>query len=104
VIVQGLGPIIPHLTSELWGRLGHSVSLIDAPWPVSDPQLALIEEVAIAVQVNGKMRGSFSAPVDAEKSFLEEEALALPGVVRDMAGRPARRVITIPNRIVNIVI
>lgn len=104
VIVQGLGPIVPHLTSELWSRLGHSVSLIDAPWPVSDPELALIEEATIAVQVNGKMRGSFSAPVDAEKVLLEEEAFALAGVVRDMAGRPARRVIIIPNRIVNIVV
>jgi len=103
VILQGLGPIIPHLTSELWSRFGHSVSLVDAPWPVPNSGLASIEEVTIAVQVNGKTRGSFQAPMDAEKSFLEEEALVLPGVVRDMAGRPVRRVITIPNRIVNIV-
>lgn len=104
VLIQGLSPIIPHLTSELWSRLGHSVSLVDAPWPVPDPALALIEEVIIAVQVNGKMRGSFQAPIDAEKSLLEQEALTLPGVVRDMAGQSARRIITIPNRIVNIVV
>jgi len=104
VIVQGLAPIVPHVTSELWSRLGRSESLIDAVWPVPDPGLALVEEVTIAVQVNGKMRGSFQAQVDAEKSFLEEEALTLPGVVRDMGGRPVRRIITIPNRIVNIVV
>ncbi|MBX9804608.1 MAG: leucine--tRNA ligase [Alphaproteobacteria bacterium] len=104
VVVQGLSPIVPHLTSELWSKLGHQVSLVDAPWPLADPTLAMIEEVTIAVQVNGKMRGSFQAAVDAEKSALEEEAQALPGVVRDIAGRPTKRIITIPNRIVNIVV
>lgn len=104
VLVQGLGPIIPHLTSELWERLGHAESLVDAPWPVPDPELAMIEDVTIAVQVNGKMRGSFQAAVDTEKSLLEQEALTLPAVVRDMAGRLPRRMVTIPNRIVNIVV
>ncbi|MBM3469157.1 MAG: leucine--tRNA ligase [Alphaproteobacteria bacterium] len=104
VIVQGLNPIIPHLTSELWERLGHAVNMVNAPWPIPDPELAAVEEVTIAVQVNGKMRGSFPAAVDADKSFLEKEALALPAVVRDMAGRSPRRLITIPNRIVNIVV
>lgn len=104
VLVQGLGPIVPHVTSELWGRLGHPQSLVDALWPVPDPALAALEEVTIAVQVNGKMRGSFQAAVDAEPSLLEEEALALPAVVRDMAGRTPRRMVTIPNRIVNIVV
>ena len=104
VILQGLSPIIPHLTSELWSRLGHAQSLIDSPWPIPDAELSLIEEVTIAVQVNGKMRGSFQAAVDADKSLLEQEALSLAPVIRDMAGRAPRRVITIPNRIVNIVV
>jgi leucyl-tRNA synthetase len=104
VLVQGLNPIIPHLTSEVWSRLGHTENLIDAPWPTLDPDLAMIEEVTIAVQVNGKMRGSFQAAVDTKPSLLEEEALTLPSVIRDMAGRLPRRMVTIPNRIVNIVV
>lgn len=104
ILLQGLSPIIPHIASELWSRLGHTVSLIDAPWPSADPHLAKVEEVTIAVQVNGKMRGSFSASPDSESSLLEQEALSLPAVVRDMDGRQPRRIITIPNRIVNIVV
>ncbi|MDF3034631.1 MAG: leucyl-tRNA synthetase [Alphaproteobacteria bacterium] len=103
VLVRGLGPIIPHLASELWSRLGHTESLVDAPWPVPDPELAMVEEVTIAVQVNGKMRGSFQAAMDTEASLLEQEALKLPAIVKDMAGRVPRRMVTVPNRIVNIV-
>jgi len=103
-LVQGLGPVVPHLSSELWYRLGNSISLVNAPWPNADPELAAVKEVTIAVQVNGKMRGSFQVPVDSEKSFLEREALALAGVIRDMAGREPKRIITIPNRVVNVVV
>jgi leucyl-tRNA synthetase len=104
VLVQGLGPVAPHVTSEIWSRLGHTQAFVDVIWTVADPELATLEEVTIAVQVNGKMRGSFQAAVDVETALLEQEALALPAVVRDMAGRSPRRIITIPNRIVNIVV
>lgn len=104
VLAQGLGPIVPHLASEIWSRLGHGESLAQAPWPEADPALAMVEEVTIAVQVNGKMRGSFQAAVDTQATFLEQEALALPAVAREMAGRPPRRMVTVPNRIVNIVV
>lgn len=104
IILQGLNPIIPHITSELWSRFEQEHSIVDAAWPIPDPELSAVEEVTIAVQVNGKTRGSFQAPVDADQSWLEQEALNIPGVIRDMAGRSAKRVITIPNRIVNIVV
>lgn len=104
ILLQGLSPIIPHLTSELWSRMGKSDSLVNVSWPLADPNLSAIDDVTIAVQVNGKTRGSFQAPVDAEKSLVEEEALLIPAVIRDIAGRPIRRMVTIPNRIVNIVV
>jgi leucyl-tRNA synthetase len=104
ILLQGLNPIIPHLSSELWDRLGQKESLVDKSWPVPDAELAAIEEVTIAVQVNGKTRGSFQATVDSDQSTLEQEALMIPAVIRDMAGRSVKRVITIPNRIVNIVV
>jgi leucyl-tRNA synthetase len=104
ILVQGLNPIVPHITSELWSRLDHASSLIEAPWPVADPVLAAVEDVTIAVQVNGKMRGNFTIAVDSESALLEEQALVLPGVIKDMAGRAPRRIVVIPNRIVNIVV
>lgn len=104
VLIKGLSPIVPHLTSELWNRLGHTQSLIDVDWPAADTELSSIEEVTIAVQVNGKMRGSFQAPVDSDQAFLEQEALTIPAVTRDIAGRAIKRMVTIPNRIVNIVV
>jgi len=104
ILLQGLNPITPHITSELWGRLGHTISLLEAPWPVPDPALSAVEEVTIAVQVNGKMRGSFTMAIDSENTLLEAQALALPAVIKDMAGREPRRMIVIPNRIVNIVV
>ncbi|MBM3633508.1 MAG: leucine--tRNA ligase [Alphaproteobacteria bacterium] len=104
ILLQGLNPIIPHLTSELWSRMRKSDSLVNVSWPVADPNLSAIESATIAVQVNGKTRGSFQAPVDTEKSLVEAEALVIPAVIRDIAGRPIRRIVTIPNRIVNIVV
>lgn len=103
VLLQGLNPIVPHLTNELWERLANKGTLGDM-WPLIDSELAMIEEVTIAVQVNGKMRGSFPMAVDADQSLLEEEALKLPTVVRDIGERPVRRIIIIPNRVVNIVV
>jgi leucyl-tRNA synthetase len=104
ILLQGLNPIIPHITSELWGRLDNTIGLLEAPWPVSDPVLSAVEEVTIAVQVNGKMRGSFTIAIDSENTLLEAQALALPAVIKDMAGRQPRRMVVIPNRIVNIVV
>jgi leucyl-tRNA synthetase len=80
------------------------VKLVDAAWPVADDNLAILEEITIAVQLNGKMRGSFVTSPGADPSFLEQQALALPVVVRDRGERPIRRIVVVPDRIVNIVL
>jgi leucyl-tRNA synthetase len=98
-----LGPMMPHLAEEMWQRLGGEGLLADQPWPVADPQLTRDEQVTIAIQVNGKLRGTLEIPRDMDKAAVENAALELPQVLRWLEGRPPRKVIVVPNRIVNIV-
>jgi leucyl-tRNA synthetase len=98
-----LGPMMPHLAEEMWQTLGGEGLLADQPWPVADPRLTRDEQVTIAIQVNGKLRGTLEIPRDLDKAAVEEAALALPQVLRWLEGRPPRKVIVVPNRILNIV-
>jgi leucyl-tRNA synthetase len=94
----------PHLGEELWERLGHRDSVSRAPWPGFDESLTIDEEVTIVVQVNGKMRDKFTAAVGTEKAELERIALALPGVSKWTEGRKVLKVISVPNKLVNVVV
>ncbi len=98
-----LGPMMPHLAEEMWQTLGGEGLLADQPWPVADPQLTRDEHVTIAIQVNGKLRGTLDVPRDMDKAAIQNAALELPQVTRWLEGRPPRKVIVVPNRIVNIV-
>jgi leucyl-tRNA synthetase len=102
-LAQLLGPMMPHLAEEMWQTLGGKGLLADQPWPVADPQLTRDEQVTIAIQVNGKLRGTLEIPRDLDKAAVENAALELPQVTRWLEGRPPRKVIVVPNRIVNIV-
>ncbi len=103
VLVQLLGPMMPHLAAEMWQRLGHDRPLAEVAWPKADAGLATDELVTIAVQVNGKLRGTVDMLRDAERDEVESAALALPQVLRWLDGQPPRKVIVVPNRIVSIV-
>jgi len=98
-----LGPMMPHLAEEMWETLGGAGLLAEQPWPLADPELAREEQVTIAVQVNGKLRGTLEFPRDMESGAVEYAALQLPQVARWLDGRPPRKVIVVPNRIVSIV-
>jgi leucyl-tRNA synthetase len=100
---QLLGPMMPHLAEEMWQTLGHAELIADAAWPTADPELARDEQVTIAVQVNGKLRGTVELPRDAAAGEVEEAALALPQVSRMLEGRAPKKVVVVPNRIVNLV-
>jgi leucyl-tRNA synthetase len=98
-----IGPMMPHLAEEMWQTLGHPTLLADEPWPKADPDLARDEQVTIAVQVNGKLRGTIDLPRDAASGEVEAAALALPQVVRFLDGRAPKKVVVVPNRIVSVV-
>ena len=99
-----IGPMMPHIAEELWQQLGHETLLADTPWPVPDDSLLVDESVTIAVQVNGKLRGTIEVAQDLNRDEAEAIALALPRVKEAMQNKPAKKVIVVPNRIINVVI
>ncbi|WHZ18928.1 MAG: Leucyl-tRNA synthetase [Rhodanobacteraceae bacterium] len=99
-----LNPFTPHASHALWQVLGHAETLIeDVPWPKADPAALVRDSVTLAVQVNGKLRGTLEAALDAPREQLEAQALGLPNVVAVMEGKTMRKVIVVPGKIVNIV-
>ncbi|MBW7835106.1 MAG: leucine--tRNA ligase [Sphingomonadales bacterium] len=98
-----IGPMMPHLSEELWQLLGHDTLAIDAPWPKADRALLADDTVTIAVQVQGKLRDTIEAPKDAPRDALEAQVLALEKVQRALDGKAVKKVIVVPNRIVNVV-
>jgi leucyl-tRNA synthetase len=103
-VVRLIQPMTPHLAEELWDRLGHGTLLADSPWPSADEAWLTADLVTIAVQVNGKRRGEITLPPGAAQADAQAAALAEPNVQRAMEGRPPRRVIVVPDRIVNVVV
>ena len=103
-LVQLIAPIMPHLAEELWQHLGHDGLVLDAPWPKADQSLLQAEKITIAVQVNGKVRATITLPQDADKKLAEETALADENVQRAIDGKDIRKLIVVPNRIVNVVV
>ena len=102
-LVQLVGPMAPHLAEEAWALLGQDGLVCDAAWPVANPALLVDDEVTIAVQVNGKLKGDFTAAKGSEKAALEAAALALPNVQRTLDGAAPKKIIVVPDRLVNIV-
>ncbi|MFL6794472.1 MAG: leucine--tRNA ligase [Sphingomicrobium sp.] len=96
-------PAAPHLAEESWAVLGESAMIADAPWPSFDPALLVDDEVTLAVQVNGKLRDTLSAPRGLDRAAAEALALASDKVQRQLAGAAPRKVIVVPDRLVNIV-
>ncbi|HWJ39024.1 MAG TPA: leucine--tRNA ligase [Sphingomicrobium sp.] len=96
-------PAAPHLAEEAWAALGSSGMITDAQWPAYDPALLVDDEVTLAVQVNGKLRDTLSAPRGLDRAAAEALALASEKVQRQLNGVSPRKVIVVPDRLVNIV-
>ncbi|MDQ2971991.1 MAG: leucine--tRNA ligase, partial [Pseudomonadota bacterium] len=99
-----LNPFTPHASHALWQALGHPETLIeDQPWPKAEREALLRDRVTLAVQVNGKLRGTIELAPDASRGEAEMQALSEPSVARAIAGQNVRKVIVVPGKIVNIV-
>jgi leucyl-tRNA synthetase len=103
ILIRLAAPMVPHLAEEAWAALGRGGLIAEAEWPVADPALLVEEEVTVAVQVNGKLRDTLTAPKGTAKERLEEMALASDKVARLLDGKPPRKVIVVPDRLVNVV-
>ncbi len=103
-VVQMLAPIVPHICHALWAALKPGVALLDAGWPVVDESALVQDEIELVLQVNGKLRGNMRVSKTADKAVIEAMALANPAVQKFMDGQPAKKVVVVPGRLVNIVV
>jgi leucyl-tRNA synthetase len=103
VMIRLIAPMIPHIAEEAWAAAGREGLIADAPWPEADPALLVEDEVTIAIQVNGKLRDTVVAPKGATREDLEAMAIANASVQRVLNGASPRKVIVVPDRLVNIV-
>jgi leucyl-tRNA synthetase len=102
-LVQLVAPMMPHLAETCWQELGHEGLVADTPWPVADQALLVDDTVTVAVQVNGKRRDELVLPRGASQQEVEAKVLSLDAVARILDGKPPRKVIVVPDRIVNVV-
>jgi len=102
-LVLMIAPLAPHLSEELWRRLGHERSLAHGPFPDADPRYLVTDTIEYPVQVNGKVRGRIIVAADAGRDELEAAALAEEKVAAFLAGATPRKVIVVPGRLVNLV-
>ena len=102
-LVRLLAPFAPHLAEEFWQRLGGLGSVHDQPWPDHDPKALVLDTIEVVIQVKGKVRGSLSISVDCTKEELERLALASDVAQRWLEGKPPKRVIVVPGKLVNLV-
>ncbi|HET7679210.1 MAG TPA: leucine--tRNA ligase [Xanthobacteraceae bacterium] len=103
ILVQLFHPMMPHLAEECWAALGHKDLVAQQAWPRLEPDLLVEDSITLPVQVNGKKRADVTVPRDAGKSEIETAVLSLDAVKRALEGKPPKKVIIVPQRIVNVV-
>jgi leucyl-tRNA synthetase len=103
IMVRLFAPMMPHLAEECWAALGHKTMVALEPWPVLEPELLVENTITLPVQVNGKKRAEVTVLRDAKAPEIEAAVLALGDVKRALDGKPPKKVIVVPGRIVNVV-
>ena len=104
ILVRLFHPMMPHLAEECWAALGHKSLVATESWPEVEPALLVESTISLPVQVNGKKRGEVTVPREAGKDEIEAAVLALDAVEKELAGRRPKKVIIVPQRIVNVVV
>jgi leucyl-tRNA synthetase len=103
VLVRLLAPMMPHLAEACWSELGQTTLVAESGWPEVDPALLVADTITLPVQINGKKRDELVIAADADNATIEAAALGLDAVVRALEGRPVRKIIIVPQRIINVV-
>jgi leucyl-tRNA synthetase len=103
-LVLLLAPFAPHLVAELWEELGEESSVLRAPWPVSDAELAKEDELEVPVQINGKLVSVIRVPAEADSKTIEAAALADEKIQARIVGKTVVKVIVVPRKLVNLVV
>jgi len=103
IVLRLLAPIVPHAAHQLWRDLGFGEDILDGGWPSVDEAALVQEQISYVVQVNGKVRGQIEVPADADRDAIEAAALANENVRRFTEGVTVRKVIVVPNKLVNVV-
>lgn len=98
-----LAPIVPHICQQLWQELGHQQAVIDAPWPSHNEAALARSSIDIVVQVNGKVRARMTVDADSDQESLQQQALADDNVQRFIDGKTVRKIVVVPNKLVNVV-
>ena len=104
ILVRLFHPMMPHLAEECWSRLGHKTLVATENWPQVEPDLLVESNITLPVQINGKKRADVTVARDAEKSDIEAAVLALDAVKKVLDGKSPKKVIVVPQRIVNVVV
>lgn len=104
ILLRLLSPLTPHICHTLWRELGYGEDILAAPWPEPLEAALTQDEIELVLQINGKHRGSLRMKVGADKTAIEQAALASDAAQKHMAGNPAKKVIVVPGRLVNIVV
>jgi leucyl-tRNA synthetase len=104
IYLRMLAPVCPHISEELWQRLGKPYSIHTQPWPQVDESAAKEEEITIPIQVNGKIRDRIVVPADASEDDVKTAALASEAVKKILGGKPPKKVIVVPKKLVSIVV
>jgi leucyl-tRNA synthetase len=103
-VVLMLSPIVPHITHALWHALGKQQAIVNCRWPQVDESALVQEAITLVIQVNGKVRGRIDVPADADRDALQELVMNEPNVQKHVQGKPVRKFIAVPGKLVNIVV
>jgi leucyl-tRNA synthetase len=103
ILVRLFHPMMPHLAEECWAALGHKSLVASQPWPKLEPDLLIEDTITLPVQINGKKRGDVTVARNAASTEIETAVLALDAVKKALDGKPPKKVIVVPQRIVNVV-
>ena len=102
--IKIFSPMVPHISEEMWRLLGNKNFLIKSGWPVVDKKFLKIENITLAVQINGKLKGTIDLPVNTNSSEIEKKALSLPKVMKIIGKNKPKKIIVVKNKVANIVI